>query len=77
MKKGDLPTHLRGDYQGIWHANTLFDYRCIKSQTRQYTHPFQYDVRYLRDIESGTGSRMDYTRQILLSVKRTIPPCNQ
>ncbi len=76
-RRETCPTHLRDDYQGIWHASTLFAYRCIKSQVRHYTHPLQYDVRYRRDIEWGTGHRIDHTRQVLLSFKRTIPPCNQ
>lgn len=76
-RRETCPTDLRGDYQGIWHASTLFAYRCIKSQVRHYIHPIQYDVRFRRDIEWGTGSRIDHTRQVLLSVKRTIPPCNR
>jgi hypothetical protein len=63
------------DYAGIWAEGTMFRYKCTKWQTQAYSHPLQYNVRFMRDIEfPGDPPRM--RPRLLLSESRPISPCN-
>jgi hypothetical protein len=65
--------HPGSDYPGIWAEGTMFRYTCTKSQTQTYSHPLQYNVRFMRDIEFP-DSRM--RPRLLLAESRPISPCN-
>jgi hypothetical protein len=40
-----------GEYLGIWAHGTMFQYKCTKSASQAYTHPLEYEVRFLQDVE--------------------------
>jgi hypothetical protein len=61
------------EYPGIWAEGTMFRYKCSKSLTQAYSHPLQYNVRFMRDIEFP-DDRM--RPRLLLRETRPIPPCN-
>jgi hypothetical protein len=60
------------EYQGIWAQGTMFHYQCAKSTRQTYSHPLQYEVRFVQDIEFPE-QRM--RKRILLREKRSVPPC--
>jgi hypothetical protein len=58
-------------YEGIWASDTLFRYRCVKSEVRNYTHSLQYQVRFKQDIQL---QRSFFTR-VIDRETRQIPKC--
>ena len=38
-------------YQGVWAADTTFEYKCTNSETVTYRHPLVYNIRYLVEFE--------------------------
>jgi hypothetical protein len=38
-------------YQGVWAADTIFEYKCTNSETVTYRHPLVYNIRYLVEFE--------------------------
>ena len=61
-------------YEGIWAADTQFHLRCAKWESQSYTHPLQYQVRFLRDVEYQERS---FSRRVLLRESRSIYPVNK
>ena len=59
-------------YEGIWAADTQFHLRCAKWESQAYTHPLQYQVRFLRDVEYQERA---FSRRVLLRESRSILPC--
>ena len=59
-------------YDGIWAADTQFQYRCAKSESQAYSHSLHYQVRFLRDVEYQDRS---VSRRVLLRESRSILPC--
>ena len=59
-------------YEGIWAADTQFHQRCANRESQSYTHPLQYQVRFLRDVEYQERS---VSRRVLLRESRSILPC--
>lgn len=58
-------------YEGIWDASTQFRYRCVKSEVRRYSHPLQYQVRFMQDIQLQSN----FTKRIIARESRQIPKC--
>jgi len=74
---GDAPEReickVRGSYKGIWAESTQFYYRCAKSTIQSYTHPLQYQVRFVQDVEfPGEG----LSKRIVQIEMRPIPRCD-
>ena len=63
---------VRGNYEGIWAAGTMFHYPCMKSSSQSFSHPLQYEVRFVQNIEFP-DARM--RRRVLLREKRPVAPC--
>ena len=59
-------------YEGIWAANTQFQYRCVKAEVRKHSHSLQYQVRFLQDVEV-IANRL--VKKVLASETRQIPRC--
>ena len=59
-------------YDGVWAADTQFQYRCAKSESQAYSHSLHYQVRFLRDVEYQDRS---ISRRVLLRESRSILPC--
>lgn len=59
-------------YDGIWAADTQFQYRCAKSESQAFSHSLHYQVRFLRDVEYQERS---FSRRVLLRESRSILPC--
>lgn len=63
---------VRGNYEGIWAAGTMFHYPCMKSSRQSFSHPLQYEVRFVQNVEfPDAGMR----RRVLLREKRPVAPC--
>jgi len=60
-------------YEGAWVEGTLFQYICVKSETRMYHHPLQYNVRYI--VEGERGDDEFFAREVF-RVTKSIPPCS-
>jgi len=60
------------DYQGIWAQGTKFHYQCTKSPSQIYSHPLQYEVRFVQDVEFPEQRAR---KRILLREKRSVPSC--
>jgi hypothetical protein len=60
------------DYHGIWAQGTKFHYRCTKSTSQIHSHPLQYEVRFVQDIEFP---EQRLRKRILLKEKRSVPSC--
>lgn len=61
------------EYKGIWAANTEFHYHCVKSESRAYIHPLQFEVRFFRDVEYQERT---FSKRLLLRESRSIIPCH-
>ena len=61
-----------GKYEGIWAAGTMFHYPCVKSSTQSFSHPLQYEIRYMQDIEFPEGRTR---RRVVLREKRPVAAC--
>lgn len=64
---------VRGTYEGIWAASTLFHYPCTRSSSQTFSHPLQYEVRFLQNVEFPE-ERM--RRRLVHREKRSVPPCH-
>ena len=62
-----------GVYKGIWAEGTQFFYPCAKSTSQAYSHPLQYQVRFVQDIEFPESRNR---QRIVQRTMRNIPPCN-
>lgn len=62
-----------GVYKGIWAEGTQFFYPCAKSTSQSYTHPLQYQVRFVQDIEFPESRSR---QRIVQREMRNIPRCN-
>lgn len=62
-------------YQGIWAADTNFDYRCTKSETRTFTNSLEYTIRYMEIVDHGEerNSRPKQFHRVV----RSIPQCKK
>ena len=56
---------------GIWAAGTMFHYPCTKSSSQTFSHPLQYEVRFVQHVEFP-DDRM--RRRVLLREKRPVAP---
>lgn len=63
---------VRGKYDGIWAAGTMFHYPCTKSSSQTFSHPLRYEVRFVQHVEFP-DDRM--RRRVLLREKRPVAPC--
>ena len=63
---------VRGKYDGIWAAGTMFYYPCTKSSSQPFSHPLQYEVRFLQLVEFP-DERM--RRRVVHREKRQVAPC--
>ena len=63
---------VRGKYDGIWAAGTMFHYQCTKSSSQMFSHPLQYEVRFRQRVEFA-DERM--RRRVVLREKRPVAPC--
>jgi hypothetical protein len=61
-------------YEGIWAEGTIFDYRCSKSELRNFRHPLEYTIRYMQDVDPIDGPRFKPRR--LHMVTRRISRCS-
>ena len=61
-----------GKYEGIWAAGTMFHYPCTKSSSQPFSHPLQYEVRFLQLVEFP-DERM--RRRVVLREKRPVAAC--
>src|SRR5687768_11470879 len=59
-------------YEGIWAAGTMFHYPCAKSSTQSFSHPLQYEIRYMQDIEFPEGRTR---RGVVLREKPPVAAC--
>jgi hypothetical protein len=60
------------EYHRIWAQGTMFHYKCAKSAIQTYTHPLEYEVRFLQDVEfPDHGIR----RRLVQREKRPVLPC--
>jgi hypothetical protein len=63
---------VRGKYDGIWAAGTMFHYPCAKSSRQMLHHPLEYEVRFIQDVEfPDTRLR----RRLVHREKRTVASC--
>ncbi len=62
-----------GSYKGIWAEGTQFFYPCAKSTSQSYTHPLQYQVRFVQDIEFPESRSR---KRIVQRDMRSIPRCD-
>jgi hypothetical protein len=65
---------VRGNYEGIWAAGTMFHYPCMKSSSQSSSHPLQYEVRFVQNVEFP-DARM--RRRVLLREMRPVALCLQ
>ena len=63
---------VRGKYEGIWAQGTAFTYPCAKSTSESFSHPLQYEIRYLQRIEFPE-ERM--RRRLVHREKRSLARC--
>ena len=63
---------VRGKYDGIWAAATMFHYQCTKSSSQMFSHPLQYEVLFLQRVEFP-DERM--RRRVVLREKRPVASC--
>ena len=61
-----------GKYEGIWAQGTMFQYRCTKSVSQTFTHPLEYEVRFMQDVEFPD---MGIHRRLVDIEKRPIARC--
>jgi hypothetical protein len=61
-------------YEGIWHSDTVFDFKCTKSQAQNYSHPLQYNIRFFRDLTIGYN--VPKYKKLLVTETRSIAPCH-
>jgi hypothetical protein len=61
------------DYQGIWAPGTQFHYPCAKSEIQVFTHPLEYGVRFMQDIEIREYRPK---RKVIHRESRPIRACN-
>jgi hypothetical protein len=61
-----------GKYEGLWAEGTMFHYPCAKSSNQSFSHPLQYEVRYMQDVEFP-DERM--RRRLVLREKRPLAQC--
>jgi hypothetical protein len=59
-------------YEGIWAAETKFDYRCSNSIPQNFSHPLQYKVRFIQDVATPSGRLMP---RILRTETRAVSKC--
>jgi hypothetical protein len=50
----------------------MFHYPCTKSSSQTFSHPLQYEIRFVQDVEFP-DDRM--RRRVLLREKRPVAPC--
>jgi hypothetical protein len=60
-------------YEGVWSADTIFEYRCVNSQTEIYRHPLQYNIRYMVESPRNDDDRM--VKKEVYRITQSIPPC--
>jgi hypothetical protein len=63
---------LKGKYDGIWMEGTMFHYPCAKSTTQFFSHPLQYEVRFMQDVEFPDDR---IRRRFVHREKRPLAPC--
>ena len=63
---------VRGKYEGIWAAGTIFRYPCAKSSSQTFSHPLEYEVRFLQNVEFP-DARM--RRRLVHREKRPVALC--
>ena len=59
-------------YEGVWDAGTIFEYKCINSETVTYRHPLEYNIRYMVDV--ARNERI-VSREIH-RITQSIPQCS-
>ena len=59
-------------YEGVWAADTIFQYKCINSESVTYRHPVEYNIRYMVDV--ARNDRI-ISREVH-RVTQSIPQCN-
>jgi hypothetical protein len=62
-------------YEGNWAADTNFDYRCTKSETRMFRNPLEYTIGYM-EVPLFDDERSDRPKQFH-RVLRSIPQCKK
>ena len=61
-----------GKYDGLWAEGTMFHYPCAKSSNQSFSHPLQYEIRYMQDVEFPEGRTR---RRLVLREKRSLAQC--
>jgi hypothetical protein len=61
-----------GKYDGLWAEGTVFHYPCAKSSNQSFSHPLQYEIRYMQDVEFPEGRTR---RRLVLREKRSLAQC--
>jgi hypothetical protein len=63
---------VRGKYDGVWAAGTMFHYPCATFSSQIFSHSLQYEVRFLQHVEfPDAGMR----RRLVRREKRSVTPC--
>jgi hypothetical protein len=60
-------------YEGVWAEGTIVDYKCTKSEIVTYSHPLEYNIRYMVEIARNDDDRIR-SREVY-RVKQSIPQC--
>jgi hypothetical protein len=63
---------VRGKYDGIWAAGTMFHYPCMKFSSQSFAHSLQYEVRFIQNVEFP-DARM--RRRLVHRENRSLSPC--
>jgi hypothetical protein len=63
---------VRGKYDGVWAAGTMFHYPCATFSSQIFSHSLQYEVRFLQHVEFPEA-RM--RRRVVHREKRSVTPC--
>jgi hypothetical protein len=59
-------------YEGLWVADTVFEYRCTHSEIVTHRHPLEYNIRYIVEVERNDRI---ISREIH-RIKQSIPLCH-
>ncbi len=72
-REREVCKRLNFKYEGVWASDTMFDYKCTKSEVVTHRHPLQYNIRYLVDVHRGDSTRSKEIHR----VTQSIPQCNK
>jgi hypothetical protein len=62
-------------YEGIWADDTMFHYKCARSQPNTYRHSLQYTVRWFMEIlQRGEPERL--RKREVYRETRSVPRCS-